>query len=99
MQVPPATSFVRLPVPRGYKKGVTRLGVTRVRAYDWPGFSACRKDYQIHTLTLTNLRIETAREQLSILTVLSNKIARGLNFPHRHARKAEPMSPLDQHPA
>ena len=29
------------------------------------------------------LGIETAREELSILTDLSNKIARGLNFPHR----------------
>ncbi len=38
----------RLPAPRGYKKGVTRLGVTRVSGYD-------REDYKIHRLTLTSL--------------------------------------------
>ncbi len=37
----------RLPAPRGHKKGVTRLGVTRVSGYD-------REDYQIHRLTLTS---------------------------------------------
>ncbi len=66
----------RLPAPRGYKKSVTRLGVTRVRGYNREGLLNPHVDAY-------KLGVETAREELSILTVLSNEIARGLNFPRR----------------